>query len=682
MISSRQVWHPVQPAFYKCTYIFVNSRAFNLFFIRRGKTILGGDSLKKQLFYHLAIPFFVFMYSCSHLPGGAPTNDRQAASTPTSAAEPASDQARNNNDHSGRSASRAAATDTPLNADQPDSSLVLGSGQAKAGIAPDDLSIGDCPNDDIDCDPLDKESAGDNETQAILEEAIVFCDLAQTLWQKGELDNALESLDKAYSLIFDVDPRHDPKLMQQKEDLRFMISKRILEIYASRNMAVSGQYDEIPMERNAHIDAELRLFTVGHEKDAFLRAYKRSGRYRPYILQALKEAGLPEELSWLPLIESGFMVRALSPARALGLWQFIPSTGYKFGLKRTDYVDERMDFIKSTHAAIAYLKELHNLFGDWSTVLASYNCGEGRVLRLIRTQNINYLDNFWDLYQRLPRETARYVPRFIATLHIVKNPELYGLDNVVFEPELTWDEIEINRQAHLRDIGQVLGMDLGQLELFNPELRYQILPPEPYKLRLPKGQADVLLAQLNKIPTAALPERARTTQITHTVRPGETLSTIARRYKVSTDNIKRANNMKSATIRTGAKLKIPVAGSVAASAAPSGGTPRTKTLTHTVGKGDTLFGIAARYQTTVTQISKLNNLTSTTLKVGQILKIPGTTTAARERFGTYSVQAGDTPAAIARKHNMPLERFLSINKLTPDSTIFPGQKLLIEDSDA
>jgi membrane-bound lytic murein transglycosylase D len=128
------------------------------------------------------------------------------------------------------------------------------------------------------------------------------------------------------------------------------------------------------------------------------------------------------------------MVRALSSARALGLWQFIPSTGHKFGLNRSQYVDERMDFVKSTHAAVAYLKELHNIFGDWSTVLAAYNCGENACCGSFATQNVNYLDNFWDLYQRLPRETARYVPRFFATLHIVKNPEKYGLDQITWIP--------------------------------------------------------------------------------------------------------------------------------------------------------------------------------------------------------------------------------------------------------
>jgi len=409
-----------------------------------------------------------------------------------------------------------------------------------------------------------------------------------------------------------------------------------------------------------------------------LRSYQRSGRYRPYILEVLKEAGLPEELSWLPLIESGYMVRALSSARALGLWQFIPSTGYKFGLRRTHYVDERMDFVKSTHAAVAYLKELHSIFGDWATVLAAYNCGEGRVLRVIRTQNVNYLDNFWDLYQRLPRETARYVPRFLATLHIVRNLEKYGLDKVEVDPPMAYDEVKINRQVHLRDIGRSLDVSFATLEALNPELRHRIVPPEPYTLRVPLGQAERLLAQIDTIPASTLPRQAF---VWHTVRSGETLGTIARRHRTSVGQIMQANNLKNSHfIRAGTRLRIPSRGSVVAAptrqplAAPASGV-------HRVVKGDSLWNIANRYGTTVQQIMALNNLSSSSLQIGQKLRIPGHQPTPLPDVGqleTYRVQRGDSPFAIARKHNMPLQRFLQINQLTDRSTIYYGQEVYIE----
>jgi membrane-bound lytic murein transglycosylase D len=553
--------------------------------------------------------------------------------------------------------------------------------QADADTGPDDANDGtlsdNLPDDDGQLQSKDAAS-DDKNGQSNLDEALDFCEVAQSYWQKGELEHALDALDKAYSLILNVDTRQDVKLIQQKEDLRFMISKRILEIYASRNIVVNGNHDEIPLEMNSHVNAELKRFT-GNEREFFKQAYARSGKYRAYILEALHKAGLPEELSWLPLIESGFKVKAFSRARALGLWQFIPSTGYKFGLKRSRYVDERIDFIKSTDAAIAYLKELHSIFGDWATVLAAYNCGEGRVLQVIRTQNVNYLDNFWDLYQRLPMETARYVPRFFATLHIIKNPQKYGFQDLNTEPALQFDTLEINRQVRLQDIAKVMGMESADLEELNPELRYHLVPPEPYELRIPKGREETLTAVLDTLPLGHLPQRA---YIYHRVRRGQTLSTIARRYRTSVRSIMRANNMRRTLIRAGQRLKIPQRGyrTVARAsssrrvAAPSSGK-------HYVRKGDSLWIIARRYGTTVQKIKSLNHMRSNHLVIGQILKIPGFKTEPlpdTNNMSTYSVKNGDSPYTIAAKHNMALERLLTINQLTPSSTIYPGQTLYIE----
>ena len=516
--------------------------------------------------------------------------------------------------------------------------------------------------------------------QAKLDDALELCRDSQEYWQRGELEKAVDALDQAYLFILEVEPQDDFKLVQEKEDLRFMISKRILEIYASRNIVVNGNHNAIPLDMNRHVEAEIKRFTVGVEKDFFLRSLKRSGRYRPEIVSELKQAGLPEELSWLPLIESGFNVKALSRARALGLWQFIPSTGYKFGLKRDRFIDERMDPDKSTRAAIAYLKELHNIFGDWTTVLAAYNCGEGRVLRVIKTQNVNYLDNFWDLYERLPRETARYVPRFLATLHILNAPEKYGIDLTQVDPPVAYETATINRQIHLRDVAHVLGVPESSLREMNPELRYKILPPSAYDLKVPVGTSEQLLAQIETVRTASLPQPA---YVYHRVRPGETLSTIARRYRTSVSRIQRANNLRSSHfIRAGKRLKIPGTG-YAATPEPAqvDRAPSQMPAYHVVQRGDSLWNIARKYGTTVKTIQNLNGLSGTHLYKGQKLKIAAAEPAPalqKDGMKTYQVQFGDSPFKIAQAHQMPLDRFLQINRLSSRSTIYPGQQVYVE----
>jgi len=218
-----------------------------------------------------------------------------------------------------------------------------------------------------------KNQRPEKKTQIILDSAIEFYQTSIEFWQQGDIDNALDALDKAYSLILKINHDSDPDIFQQREDLRITIAKKIVEVYASRTNTVNGHKNAIPLVINKEVEKAINSFT-GREKRFFLQSYKRSGRYRPSIVKELKAEGLPEELSWLPLIESGYKIRALSSARALGMWQFIASTGYKFGLERNTWVDERMNPDKSTIAAIAYLKELHGIFGDWTTALAAYNC--------------------------------------------------------------------------------------------------------------------------------------------------------------------------------------------------------------------------------------------------------------------------------------------------------------------
>jgi membrane-bound lytic murein transglycosylase D len=471
-----------------------------------------------------------------------------------------------------------------------------------------EIKIIDTPAGAKDEEEIIVEEGNGDKKENLLDTALDFCQASQELWSRGELEEAINALDEAYSLILNVNSDSGPAMIREKEDLRILISRRLIEIYASRYTAVNGNHKAIPLTMNERVEYEIKQFQTV-ERDFFINSYKRSGRYIDKIVKGLNEVGLPEELAWLPLVESGFNVSALSPARALGLWQFIPSTGYKFGLKRDDWIDERLDPEKSTKAAIAYLQELHRMFGDWTTVLASYNSGEGNVLRVIRGQKINYLDNFWDLYERLPRETARYVPRFLATLHILKEPEQYGFDLGETEEPLSFEVVTIEKQVRLDAIAKELGISEALLCDLNPELRLKVSPPTPYSLRIPPAMSEVLLASLDSIP-----EWSKLSYVYHRISKGETLSSIAKRYKTTVAAISKANNIRNRQlIRTGRRLKIPISGGKVY-ASKSG-------ETYTVKRGDSLWLIAQKFNTDVETLKRINNLKSSNIVVGQKINL-------------------------------------------------------------
>jgi membrane-bound lytic murein transglycosylase D len=522
--------------------------------------------------------------------------------------------------------------------------------------------------------------APEKTSQEILDSALEFCQASNDFWQQGDLPNAIDALDQAYSLILTVNPENDSEILQQRDDLRYTISKRIMEVYSSRFTVANGHNKVIPLVINRHVERALAMFR-GRDRNSFLDAYRRSGRYRPAITSALKEAGLPEELSWLPLIESGFKIRALSRSRALGLWQFIASTGYKFGLKRDRWIDERMDPEKSTIAAIAYLKELHQIFGDWTTALAAYNCGEGTVLRSIRTQRISYLDNFWDLYEKLPIETAFYVPKFLAVLHILNDPEAHGISLPPVEEEIETEDITIDKQVHLKTVSEHLEVSYRLLKDLNPALRYNYTPNRAYTLKVPTGKGTVLLSKLGDIPAWHPPVSA---YVKHRVIKGESLSGIARRYKTSVRAIMAMNGLRSRHyIKAGWKLKIPTRrqyASLERISAPVHDLKRKENLVeYVVRKGDSLWRIANRFGTTTKAIQSVNKLNDTYLRIGQVLMIPQDLSVFMEiKTQRYTVLKGDTPYMIAHKHHMDLSEFLRINSLAPRSTIYPGQVLLVK----
>lgn len=462
-----------------------------------------------------------------------------------------------------------------------------------------------------------KPDAAEKDPAVLLDAAFATVEGAQAALDREDMEGALAKLDEAYGYLLRMSVPADSPLWQEKHDLRLLIAQRIQAISASHTTLASSVNGSIPLVENQWVQREIKSFQT-IERAAFEDAYKRSGLYRGMILEELRKERLPEQLSWIPLIESAFRPRALSRARALGMWQFIRSTGYRYGLKQDKYVDERMDPAKATRAAIQYMIELHDMFGDWTSAIAAYNCGEALVQKVLRYQKTEYFDSFWDIFANLPFETARHVPRFIATLLIVGDPAKYGFNLPTPDPPLQIETVRVNAAVKLATLSQNLGLDPAQLVGLNSELRHDSTPNYPYDLRVPSGYGEKCLTCIASLPQYIPPDVVTDR---YTVRPGDNLGAIARRYRTSVDALVRLNSLRSRTlIYPGQVLRVPSAG--------GGGTPAPavtaaagETVTYMVRSGDTLFQIAQSYKTTVDKIKAANGLSSDILFVGQKLTI-------------------------------------------------------------
>ncbi len=463
----------------------------------------------------------------------------------------------------------------------------------------------------------DNGEESEKDAAAILEDAFAAYEEAQAAIAREDMDGALAKLDEAYGRLLKMSLPTDSPLLQEKNDLRILIAQRIQKISAARTTLASSVNGSIPLVENQWVMKEIKSFQKV-ERKAFEESYKRSGLYREMILGELRKEGLPEQLAWIPLIESAFRPRALSRARALGMWQFIRSTGYRYGLKQDKYIDERMDAVKATRAAIQYMIELHDLFGDWTTAVAAYNCGEGQVQRVIRAQKVGYFDSFWDLFANLPYETARHVPRFIATLLIIGDPDKYGFSLPVPDPSLQYETIRVNAAVKLATLSQNLGIDPALFVTLNSDLRHDSTPNYPYDLRVPIGYGENCLACIASLPQYIPPDVVTDR---YTVRKGDTLGDIARRYRTSVNAIVRLNGLRSRTmIFPKQVLRIPSRGGVE-TPAPAPTAKPGETVTYVVQNGDTLFQIAKAYKTTVDVIKTANGLSSDILVIGQKLVI-------------------------------------------------------------
>ena len=376
---------------------------------------------------------------------------------------------------------------------------------------------------------------------------------------------------------------------------------------------------DIPIVVNHRVEYFVDYFQNKHRKD-FARWLKRSGKYIPMMKDILKEAGLPEDLVYLAMIESGFNPCAYSRRRASGPWQFIYGTGKKYGLVVNWWIDERRNPEKSTVAAARYLKDLYDQFSCWYLAAAGYNAGAGKISRAIRRYRT---EDFWELarHRYLRRETKNYVPKMIAAALIAKEPEKYGFTDIEYDEPIRYDKVEITDATDLRVIAQCCDTDPKTIKTLNPELTRWCTPPNyaGYQIKMPLGTKEVFLENFSKLDPSE-----RITFRRHQVRTGETLSHIARRYRTGTKPIMEVNRIRNPRhVRAGSYIIIPIP----ADRGPSPKTPEKRRslavagvaekkwdeesfqkVLYVVKKGDTLWKISRTYDLTIEDIKRWNRL--------------------------------------------------------------------------
>lgn len=399
------------------------------------------------------------------------------------------------------------------------------------------------------------------------------------------------------------------------------------------------------------------------------RVMERAELYLYYITEQLESNDMPLELALLPVVESAYDPFAYSNSHASGLWQFIPDTGSRFGLRRDWWYDGRRDPIAATEAAISYLQYLHNYFDqDWLLALAAYNCGEGNVRRAIEhNRSIGKPTDFWSL--KLPRETRGYVPQLLAISRIVAKPGEYSVTLPSISNSPYFNIVEVPDQLDLKKAAELASMDSNELYRLNAGYNRAVTHPEgPHRILVPIDHARSFKQALNNTPREQWAPAKQ-----HVVKSGDTLSAIAKKYQVTVNDLKKQNRLRNDRLSIGQYLKIPGSG-VDSSPAPLAKTART----YQVKAGDNLWKIAKSYKVKVSDLAKWNNLNvKDALKPGQTLKLQQAGQAQTQRKVSYRVKRGDSLYRIANQFDLTVNEILEWNDLSPKQLLKPGQQLTL-----
>jgi membrane-bound lytic murein transglycosylase D len=423
------------------------------------------------------------------------------------------------------------------------------------------------------------------------------------------------------------------------------------------------------------------------------RVSKRGERYLYYIVEELEKAGIPTEIALLPIVESGFDPFGYSHGRASGPWQFIPSTGQMYGLDQTWWYDGRRDIIGSTQAAIAYLTRLHKMFdGNWLHALASYNSGEGTVMRAIKkNQKAGKPTDFWSL--DLPRETRAYVPKLIALAKIIKDPEKYNYSTYSIPNKPYFDVVNVGGQIDLAQAAEMADVSIDEVYLLNPGFNQWATSPDgPHRLLMPISKAKKFRAKL-----AEIPSKERVTWVRYSVKAGDNLLLVAKQHNTTVNVLQDVNKMSSSMIRVGQELMIPVAGNniesytlsshqrLLAKQSKAPNRNRIK-INYTVSSGDSLWLIANKYKTDTKTLARWNNMgLGDPLMPGKKLvvwlepeKAETNSTRSVIKKVIYTIRSGESLAVVANKFKVSINDIREWNpKVTSKKYVQPGDKVTL-----